>query len=109
MPKKKEPKKRGPKKNEVTVDVKVRVNWKSFIRKFLSRKFLTTLGTEVALLVTALGYENGDRVAEIILRAGTVLGMVLTAVVYVFNEASVDRAALKQSELETQIKRDVRP
>ncbi len=74
------------------------------LTKFTSRKFLATAAVEVGLLVAMFAPEYGDQVTEVIVRVGTIVGMVAVAIGYVVVEGKIDkeRTSLDVFEIEAE-------
>lgn len=72
------------------------------MKKFLSRKFLITLLTDV-LGVTAILSNIGGRIGLI----SSICAIVLTTVIYIINEASIDKANINLTMLTEEIIKDI--
>lgn len=72
------------------------------MKKFLSRKFLVTLLTDI-LGVAVILSDIGGKVGLI----ASICAIVLTTIVYIINEASIDKASVNLTTITEEIIKDI--
>ncbi len=64
---------------------------KKLLGRFTSRKFLTTAAVEVGLLVALFSPEHLDTAKDLILRIGSLVGIILVALGYIYTQGKIDK------------------
>ncbi len=59
--------------------------------RFTSRKFLTVVGVELGLIVAHFSPEHADAVQDMVLRIGTLVGIILVALGYIYTQGKIDK------------------
>lgn len=72
------------------------------IQKFLSRKFIITLLTDI-LGVALLLSDFGDKLGAIM----SIVAIVLTSIIYIISEASIDRKGITLTNITEEVLKDI--